>query len=362
MEWPEYCCPQCKGELTTSQDSYKCSACSRVFPVVLGIPDFRIYPDPYIDYTNDHAKGRLLLRIAEKEKYDFEAMLRLYWKITPEVPADRAEHYIRSACMSADRGRRTAANIALRAASGEKLVRVVEIGCGTGGFLVGGAKLFANIVGVDIAFRWLVIARKRLEENGLSIPLVCACAEHLPFKSGTVDLVVADAVIEHTQNQTGLLREANRLLRDRGILELSTVNRFSLTPEPHVRLWGVGFLPRSWMGAYVRLVRGISYRQHRLLSAFELTRLLRRAGFDKHQCSLPTLGGSELARMSAAEKSLFRIYCFLRRLPVVRHLLIVVAPLVEVMAAKTRDAEGPNRGAGQLTMGIASDTQDRKPA
>ena len=338
MEAREYCCPQCQGEVAARGAGYECPRCCRIYPIVLGIPDFRVYPDPYIGFTDDHAKGRLLLRIAEKEGYDFEEMLRLYWRITPEVPADRAEHYVRSACLSVDRGSRTAASILSRIPSIRIPRRVVEIGCGTGGFLVGSATHFPEIVGVDIAFRWLVIARKRLEQHRLFIPLVCACAEHLPFKSGTIDVVVADAVIEHVRNQTGLLREASRVLGDDGILQLTTVNRLSLTIEPHVRLWGIGFLPRSWMEPYVKFRRDISYRQHRLLSAFELSRLLKASGFGAHQLYLPSLGENELAGMSDGERMLFGLYCFLRRLPVISRLLILVAPLLEVMASKRLSA------------------------
>jgi len=49
----------------------------------------------------------------------------------------------------------------------------LEIGCGTGGFLIPLSAKFQQVIGIDIAFRWLILARKRLDEFGLKIQLVC---------------------------------------------------------------------------------------------------------------------------------------------------------------------------------------------
>ena len=61
----EFVCPLCKGDLSFHDESYTCAACDRTFPVIYGIPDFRVYPDPYIDLEADRAKG---LRLAEAAK------------------------------------------------------------------------------------------------------------------------------------------------------------------------------------------------------------------------------------------------------------------------------------------------------
>jgi len=55
LQLNDFCCPLCKGGLRDDQAAYYCAACEKRFPVVLGIPDFRVFPDPYIDYENNLA-------------------------------------------------------------------------------------------------------------------------------------------------------------------------------------------------------------------------------------------------------------------------------------------------------------------
>ena len=50
--------------------------------------------------------------------------------------------------------------------------RVLEIGCGTGGFLIAARQKYEHVVGMGVAFRWLIIAKKRLSELGLHVPLI----------------------------------------------------------------------------------------------------------------------------------------------------------------------------------------------
>src|SRR5205807_1562819 len=68
--------------------------------------------------------------------------------------------------------------------------------------------------------------------------------------------------------------------RPGGLLFLATPNRYSLGLEPHVRLWGVGFLPRRLAETYVETVRKASYSHVRLLSARTLAGLLERHGLE----------------------------------------------------------------------------------
>jgi glycosyltransferase involved in cell wall biosynthesis len=53
---------------------------------------------------------------------------------------------------------------------------------------------------------------------------------------------------------------------------LSTPNRWSLTPEPHVNVFGVGFLPKTWRSRYVWLVQKTGYANVSLLNWFEIRR------------------------------------------------------------------------------------------
>ena len=79
------------------------------------------------------------------------------------------------------------------------------------------------------------------------------------------------------------MNEVNRVLRLGGAIVLNSPNRFSLVaPEPHVGIWGLGFLPRAWMDPVCKMLGKGGYKGKRLLSLPELRRLLR-ANFPNHQ-------------------------------------------------------------------------------
>src|SRR5438128_2224636 len=86
-----FVCPSCKGSLTSSPASFFCRRCAREYPIVCGIPDFRLAPDPYIDIEQDRAKGEALFD-AGKDR-TFEQLLRHYYAITREDPPDLALHW-----------------------------------------------------------------------------------------------------------------------------------------------------------------------------------------------------------------------------------------------------------------------------
>ena len=238
----------------------------RAYPIVLGIPDFRLFPDPYIEIEKDYEKARLLFD--QGQRVDFEGLVRFYWDITPIVEKNRAERFMRHVFALVERGKnylREIERFHLNHSQGSSSQAVLEIGCGTGGFLVAARQKYEHVVGMDIAFRWLIIAKKRLSELGLHVPLICGCAEYLPFCDGSYDLCVAESVIEHVKDQNATIRELHRVSSQQGLLYMTTPNRYSLTPEPHVRIWGVGFLPRKWMESYVKLLKGIAYDHIRVL-------------------------------------------------------------------------------------------------
>jgi SAM-dependent methyltransferase len=352
-----YCCPLCKGPLAAEPvdrpERFRCATCARDYPVVLGIPDFRVFPDPYIDYADDHAKaGRLA---AEADGLSFARLSERYWAMTPDVTPRLARRFVRHTLGGVERGR-ASLGVVRRVASelGAPATRrraFLEVGCGTGGFLVAAAREYHQVVGIDIAFRWLVIARKRVEEavergelspdEAARIRIVCCCAEYLPFPDGRFDLVVGSDVVEHTDQQEQLLRQARRALRPGGLLFLATPNRFSLTPEPHVGVWGVGFLPRRWMRPYVRLVRGVRYDHIRQVSRRELAALLRRAGFARWKVVLPRLSRAELERYSRAERWGAAVYHRLCALPVTSHLLFLFGPFFNAVAVAPDADAGP---------------------
>jgi ubiquinone/menaquinone biosynthesis C-methylase UbiE len=177
---------------------------------------------------------------------------------------------------------------------------------------------YEHVVGIDVALRWLVMGKARLEEAGISLPLICANAEALPFRSGSFDAVVADAVLEHVRSSARMRDEAIRVLAPHGAYFFTTNNRYSILPEPHVRILGFGLLPRRFMEPVARKVRRTPYRT-RLHSRRELLKLFKGKG----DVLLPAYEEGELG---GRHERVRRIWEKLRSVPVARALLARVVP------------------------------------
>src|SRR4030095_11731171 len=126
--------------------------------------------------------------------------------------------------------------------------------------------------------------------------------------TGHFALIIAPPGIEPVDDPDATLRESRRVLGEDGILFLSTPNRFSLTPEPHVRVWGVGLLARSFIQTYVRLANGMSYDHVWPLSFRDIKRLLKRNGLSDHRVLLPAVPRNEAASFSTSQRIQKAIY------------------------------------------------------
>jgi SAM-dependent methyltransferase len=325
-----FVCPRCKGPLTTEPAAYRCPRCARRYPIVLGIPDFRLFPDPYISIEDDYSKAEALMK--RDDSFRFEDLVSRYWAMTPGVPAALVAEYVRGA-MEGERRGRAALTTILSADAPARCDRLLDIGCGTAGFLAAAAPEFGWAVGLDIASRWLVVARKRLEEAGVrNVTLVCGCAEHLPFPDGVFDLVAGEDVLDHVKDPQAFLREGARVLApERGVFYFSTPNRYSLGPDPHVWVWGVGFLPPGLRDRYVRLRRGIPYGPIHPVSYLQMRRLLRGASLGVRRLLFPSLHGVEGRRLTGWQRAQVRVYEIVRTLPVLREGLRLFGPGFQVM-------------------------------
>jgi SAM-dependent methyltransferase len=156
----------------------------------------------------------------------------------------------------------------------------------------------------------------------------------LPFRDEVFDCVVGIHMLEHSQDRRRVVTETGRVLRNEGIYFFSTPNRFSLTPEPCVRVWGVGFLPHRLASRYVRLVKGILYRHIRLMSASELKRLFVTSIHGPSVVSLPRISAVERQMLSRAMRTLVAIYHALLPIPVLSGVMRLCAPLLQIRGRK----------------------------
>jgi SAM-dependent methyltransferase len=116
--------------------------------------------------------------------------------------------------------------------------------------------------------------------------LAAGVAEALPFPDDSLDLVILDNVLEHVTDQTGTLREINRVLRSGGLLYMVTpkpLSLYSLWNDPHYDLAGLVLLPRALQILYFEKIRGGgegTYDVGIIPTRWRLRRLLDETGFE----------------------------------------------------------------------------------
>jgi len=108
--------------------------------------------------------------------------------------------------------------------------RVLEVGCGRGGFVHVLTSLKAVAFGCDFSASALQIARNRLRLDGLDscVSLAQADAHHLPYADSSFDLIISCEALEHLLDPSAALREMARVCRPGGWLYLTTPNYMNL--------------------------------------------------------------------------------------------------------------------------------------
>jgi hypothetical protein len=95
------------------------------------------------------------------------------------------------------------------------------------------------------------------------------------------------------------------------------------------------------MKPYARWARGVPYEHIRLLSFFELQRLVRHTPFRRGTIRLPAFSDGEQEGLSARERSLVHIYHKLKDWPLIRQVLLVVGPVLQLVCVREKRA-GPS--------------------
>lgn len=324
----DYVCPQCRGTLRINPEAYACEPCGRVYPVICGIPDFRLRPDPYIGIEEDRAKGRILWESAQR--MTFEELLRHYYDITEEDPPDLAAHWIPHSLAEPEIASLVLAEAGLTPGTGELL----DIGCSTGGMLIAAARRHGwRATGVDVAFRWQVVGLARLRDAGVAGRFVCANAESLPFADESFDAVTAQDALEHVFDPRLAAGEGRRVSRPGATALWTTNNRWAPLPEPHLHLWGVAWLPRAWQARYVGMRRNDTHPYNiRMRGAAEIGRIFRDAGYGEARVTPAPLYAPHW--QEGAGKRVLAMYNRMRQKPMLRQALRMVGPRLWVTARR----------------------------
>ncbi len=148
-------------------------------------------------------------------------------RTNPERPFQtRAEAATYAAARALDAANMALWESAIRQAVGARSMSLaVDVGCGTGHFLVAIREATrARVIGLDASIPMLLEARTAV---GDAFPLVCANGSRLPIGSGLADFLFYSMVVHHLESVTEALLEGGRCLRKDGLIciRTSTVDR-----------------------------------------------------------------------------------------------------------------------------------------
>lgn len=326
-------CLACQGALAAASDeSVSCRSCHAAYPAVDGIPDLRAR-DGKSNYADDDLEAARRLSAECRGASLEEVMDRLCDR--PEN--DDATRALRvRQILESPRRLRSQFDGWLRPCL-SKAELSLDVGCGSGGLLAEAASRGLPMAGIDASMTMLVAAKHMIESHGGVARLACAYAESLPVKDDSLGAVLMYDSIEHVANVRDTLDESRRVLRPGGFMAISTPNRFSLAAEPHVFLWGVGWLPRSLQESYVRWRNGQDYRGTCLLSTWEMSRELQRHAELRFELRVPQVPTEEIAHFSPRRASLARLYNWIARFGISRRVLLAVGPFFQVVARRAAE-------------------------
>lgn len=322
----DYICPACHRDVIAHRDAYRCSECGREYPIIYGIPDFRLNSDAYLGLEAERSKARVLAERAPE--LSFDSLVDYYYSITDDVPPELASVYKRSIVNGPEHLGLLASDIE-RSGSGA----VLDAGCGSGSLLLALAGSERPVVGMDIALRWLVICQKRIEASGLRCQLVCADILHPPFREDVFDDIAGIDLLEHTKDMESASRSIAGLLRPGGRTWLTVSNRYCLGPHPSTRLWAIGYLPRKLAGRVSRALRNVDSLRHvHLTTPGRVAGILAGCGFDVELVQPRRISGQMQAEPPPLERALIKGYRLFCRWSPTRRLLVRVGPVSEIVA------------------------------
>ena len=163
--------------------------------------------------------------------------------------------------------------------------KILDIGCGTGGIAIAFALGDARVVASDPDKSALRICYARASEEKVEVDWLVSKGECSPFADSSFDVIICNDVIEHVDSPKALAKELYRLLKNKGILHLTTPNKYSpynILWDDHTGLPFITLMPRSLQDYYLKLSglsdKGLPYAL-RPLGYSRLRKMLTDAGF-----------------------------------------------------------------------------------
>lgn len=329
-------CPRCRSELSDNGGNYACDHCAARYEILEGIPDFRLPGPAWVDFDEDVKRARKLIESVSPD--DIEGSVRWIFDAREHGGRELAERRTRQVMEAPARLKGEFETWLAPLTNGRD--GFIDLGCGAGMLLTAAAGLGTSGIGIDVSLLWLVVAKRMIQASGGHPVLAAALSEALPLADASAPGVALLDVIEHVDDQAKTLAEINRVMAPGGFLALATPNRYSLTAEPHVQVWGVGWIPRRWQKSYVRWRSGKPYEFVRLLSPKETAKLIRRNMKLEFRLVLPQVSQFELAHFSRGKAALAKLYNQLLAWRWTHWMLLKICPFFRVKGYREGGIDG----------------------
>jgi 2-polyprenyl-3-methyl-5-hydroxy-6-metoxy-1,4-benzoquinol methylase len=298
-----WCCPSCRGDLVANAAHLECGPCERQFPFVCEIPDLRLKAPTWINFETDLRRALAIDDIASAK--GIETAIYNVFRNSRKFSHEKSTYRVKQVYASIEK---CTDQLKTWLAATIEFGPAMDLGCGPGPLSAAAASQGRQIAAVDVSIEWLTVAKHLVRAYGGEPQLAAGLAEALPITSHSLGALISLDVIEHVGDQRKYMSEIARVLAPNGRFAISTPNRFSLSPEPHVGVWGVGYLPVPLQAPWVRLASGNQYEYTRLLSVKETARLIEDAGMADFEIVFPPISDEEIAIFSPLKAKLAQCY------------------------------------------------------
>jgi 2-polyprenyl-3-methyl-5-hydroxy-6-metoxy-1,4-benzoquinol methylase len=107
---------------------------------------------------------------------------------------------------------------------------LVDVGCGWGRWSIAAARAGFKPIGIDVHIDALAAAGRVTRQVGVQADFVCAGAERLPFRSGSIDVLFSYSVLQHLDREkvAAFFKEASRVLKPDGACLIQLPNKTGL--------------------------------------------------------------------------------------------------------------------------------------
>ncbi len=167
-------------------------------------------------------------------------------------------------------------------------MRVLDIGCGTGGISVAFAKMNARVYAMEPNYTHPLLmdmTKARAAEAGVVLNACVGRGEELPFPDESFDIIILSDVLEHAGSARDVVSESARVLKSDGLMYISTPNKYSyaqILQEGHSGIFGVSLLHPKVAHYYVTRLRKVKdiYTANVIHSYGMVKRYLERLGLN----------------------------------------------------------------------------------